>query len=389
MDLLLGLEPRCPELFLRPGGGALRLFEVPAESRKGQASVAHQSHLCRVALPHLLRIDVDLDEGLGRAEAPGPGHGEGEARAHGQYDIGLGSQPLGGSEGGVAGAHGQGVVLRYGPLALRGGDDGCAKQLRDRCKLLSGVGANGPATGPDEYPACVRQKLPRVRQGLRTGDRRCMGVGSFAACGCGCGEDVGGKLQLHRPRPSRAQLLEGPANRARYAVRVHYPVAPLGQRAEDLQLVVHLVQDTASASQVACADLPGDEEDGRRGGVGGAQGARGVEGAGARHHQGDARSPRRPRVAVGHVRGGLLVPHVDDADLRVAVQSVEDGHYLDAGKPEDRIHPVGDQGLHEGLSATDLCHSSPRLPCAALTGHPCRCYDEMTLSFAGLKPLHA
>ena len=351
-------EARCAALEALPEGG------------QGQAGVAHESHLGRVALPHLLRVDVDLHEGLGRSEAPGAGHGEGEARAHGQDDVGLRRQPPGRPEGGVAGPHRQGMVLGNGALALGGGDDGRAKELGDRGKLVSGVGANGPAAGPDEHPACVRQKLRRVRDGLRAGDGRRGGGRPCIACGGRRGQDVGRKLQLDRPRPSRGQLLEGATHGGRDAVGLHHPMSPLGDRPEDLQLVVDLVEDAAAASQVARADLPGDEEHGRRCGVGGAQGSRGVEGAGAGHHQRDARLPRGPCIAVGHVGGGLLVPHVDDADLRVAVQRVEDRHDLDAGQPEDRIHAVVDQRLHQGLSAVDLCHCSPRLPCAALTRQP-------------------
>ena len=72
---------------------------------------------------------------------------------------------------------------------------------------------------------------------------------------------------------------------------------------------------------------------------------------GSRHHQRRAHAAAGPRVAVGHVRRGLLVPRGDQADARHVVQRVQRVVELHPRQPEDDAHPLQVQRAHESLAA--------------------------------------
>jgi hypothetical protein len=75
-----------------------------------------------------------------------------------------------------------------------------------------------------------------------------------------------------------------------------------------------------------------------------------VGGAWTRGDQHDPGAAGRTRVAVGHVRGALLVAREDQLDLAVD-QGVEDRHGCAAGKPEDVLDTVLFQAAHQALGA--------------------------------------
>ncbi len=77
-----------------------------------------------------------------------------------------------------------------------------------------------------------------------------------------------------------------------------------------------------------------------------------VAGAGACGHDGAAGRAGDAGVAVGRVRGDLLVPHVDDGDALVhaAVVDVDD---VAAAERVDRVHALGLQRLRHEVAAGD------------------------------------
>ena len=79
-------------------------------------------------------------------------------------------------------------------------------------------------------------------------------------------------------------------------------------------------------------------------------------GAGGRERHADL--ARGARVAVGHVRRALLVPHEHVAD-RVLQQRVVDGHHRAAGVAEDDVDPFAREHLPDDLraGATPVAHS--------------------------------
>ena len=73
-------------------------------------------------------------------------------------------------------------------------------------------------------------------------------------------------------------------------------------------------------------------------------------------HQRHARPAGDARVAVGGVRRGLLVPHVDDADALVEA-AVVDRHDVAAAEREDEVDALFGEGARDDLSTVKLCHS--------------------------------
>jgi hypothetical protein len=82
-------------------------------------------------------------------------------------------------------------------------------------------------------------------------------------------------------------------------------------------------------------DLAAEHEHGRGSGVGRAEPRGGVEEPRARDHERCPDAAARPRVAVGHVAGRLLVARGDEADARLVAQRRHHPVELDAGQAED------------------------------------------------------
>ena len=105
-------------------------------------------------------------------------------------------------------------------------------------------------------------------------------------------------------------------------------------------------------------NLAADDQDGRRRGVGGAQSRRCVQQARPRHHQRRANLSAGPRVAVGHVGGGLLVAGGDEPDARHVVEGVQRVVQLHAGQSENHAHAFKVQRAHQGLAAGHGGHNN-------------------------------
>ena len=93
-------------------------------------------------------------------------------------------------------------------------------------------------------------------------------------------------------------------------------LAPLGDGPDNIDLVINLMQGATITANVITFDLPGQEQHWRRGSIRCSQRRTGVLDAWARHDEGHTRLPSHARIAIGHIRRGLLMPHGHDADIR-------------------------------------------------------------------------
>jgi len=127
---------------------------------------------------------------------------------------------------------------------------------------------------------------------------------------------------------------------------------PLGEGAEDAELVGDFVEHAVAAADVVAVELAGEAEDRGIGGVGGGEGGGGVEESGAGDDYEDAGIARGEGVTEGHVGCALLVARVDDAH---AVAGVVDGCVevvvLYAGEAEDGVDAVGEESVNKRFAA--------------------------------------
>ena len=104
---------------------------------------------------------------------------------------------------------------------------------------------------------------------------------------------------------------------------------------------------------------PAMRRTGVRAGVCVGQAGRGVVEAHARHHQRHPRFSRRAGVAVGHVRGRLLVAGRDHAYARLVTQRGHDPVDLYARNPEHDLDAFSYERPGEGFSSAHFDHDSP------------------------------
>jgi hypothetical protein len=144
----------------------------------------------------------------------------------------------------------------------------------------------------------------------------------------------------------------------------------VGGVAHQIAVLHHRVRDAGDVrflegvlAEIHAVGLAGDHDQRRRIHLRGEQAGHGVGGAGPGGHQHDARPAGRPREAVGHVRGTLLVPHQDQLDRRVD-ERIEDRDRGAAGEPEDVLHALAleaaDQDFGTGRQAAARRHGTPR-----------------------------
>ncbi len=161
-----------------------------------------------------------------------------------------------------------------------------------------------------------------------------------------------GELDGRGPAPTGpAKAGERLVDQPRYVLGAGRVLGPPDGAAEHRELVGDLVKCAATAAEVAVGHLTDEAQHRRVARIGRGERGAGVEHARPRHHGAHPDSSGRPRVAVGHVGGGLLVAGVNDADAPVFGQGVEEPVQLHAGQPEDDIHAPTLQPLDDELSA--------------------------------------
>ncbi len=217
---------------------------------------------------------------------------------------------------------------------------------------VHGAGNNHAVAGQDHGPLCAVDQLERliVIRGLRRKVRtisRQLRRRRFPLELAGALLRVLGDVDQHRPRPPRGRDVERFANGARDFVRARDQVIVLGDRQGDAGDVGFL--EGVVADELA-AYLPGDAHDGRgihhrRGNAGDHVGRPGTGGG-----NGNAHATAGPRIAIGHVRGALLVPHQYVVD-GITRHRVIRGQNRSAGIAEDVLHALAHQAFPNDLAA--------------------------------------
>ena len=133
-------------------------------------------------------------------------------------------------------------------------------------------------------------------------------------------------------------------------------LGPLRDRADDVELVVNVVQQPQVAPDAVAVDLTREQQHGRGAGVGRGEPGRGVVDADAGYDHRHARPAARSRVSVGHVRGGLLVTGHDVADLGNVDERIQRSHQLIAGEAEDDLDALSAELAGKGVAASHRCH---------------------------------
>ncbi len=225
-----------------------------------------------------------------------------------------------------------------------------------------GPGAEGAAARDDHRPLRPRQQLGGFADGSRVarGRRRLRQRIGERHLGL-LHEHVERHLERHRPRPATGQLVEGLAHQVRRIRGALDARRPFGEPLHDAELVGDLVQEADPAPDHRERDLARDAQHRRAGRIGRGQCRGGVEETRAGHDDVGSDAPRRPRVTVGHIGRGLLVPGMHDAD-RVArvVECREQRVILHARQREDGVDPVAAQHRDERFAAGHFSHEVSR-----------------------------
>ena len=240
------------------------------------------------------------------------------------------------------------------PLPVGGDDHRRPPALRNLPQLVPGAGPHHAAAGDDqrtlggtEQRRHLLQRAAVQGRGLDRRRRRERRAGRDGGV-----QDVRRQLDRGRPRPPGDHVTDSLRDQRRHLLGPHGPTGPLGDRAQQLQLARELVQQAPAAVDLARRHLARHAQHRGGAGVGRREAGHRVEDARAGDHEAAAGTPRRPRVAVGHEGGGLLVARVDHADLAGAPgERVEGRVELHAGQAEDDPQAVRQQGLDQQVGA--------------------------------------
>jgi hypothetical protein len=129
--------------------------------------------------------------------------------------------------------------------------------------------------------------------------------------------------------------------------------------AQEAQLVVDLVQMAVPLVDVGLRDLA-DEADHRRvHAVGGEKRGTGIQHARPRHDGEDLRLAGRQRRAQRHVRRGLLVSWMNDAQtVRGVIEGVEQWIVVQAGQGIDGVDAMAQEGFDRGFGSGEAGHAA-------------------------------
>ena len=151
-------------------------------------------------------------------------------------------------------------------------------------------------------------------------------------------ENASGGISISTGRRRPAQPRKRFVHRARDLARGERAVLPCGDRPDELELVVDLMEQVEGLADAVTIDLTRDQQHRRRCRPRGRQSRAGVVDADAGDDERDAGPPARARVAVGHEGRALFVAGGDPRDRRFVVDPVERVHDLIARQPEDVLY---------------------------------------------------
>ena len=114
----------------------------------------------------------------------------------------------------------------------------------------------------------------------------------------------------------------------------------------------YLVQQSVARVDRVRIDLAGDTDNRRGASVGRGQTGASVEQPWAGHNHAHADVASGTRVAVGHVRRGLLMADVQDSNaVTRVIQRIKGEIELHAWQGKQRVHAFADKRANEGLAA--------------------------------------
>ena len=125
---------------------------------------------------------------------------------------------------------------------------------------------------------------------------------------------------------------------------------------DHLSLVQHFMNRAQVLAHLRARDLAGNEKDRRGASVGSGKAGGGIVDGYARDNQRHAGLPRRPCVAVGHMRGAVLMPCGDVPDGRLVPHCDDAAGHVYAGDPEYDLDSLAHQRLRKGFTTTHERH---------------------------------
>ena len=171
----------------------------------------------------------------------------------------------------------------------------------------------------------------------------------------GLGERLGRHLDLDRSGPAASQPGERLVHRAGDLVGLERALLPLGDRADEVELVVRPRAAARDAWPMPWRfTWPAMSSTGDDAAYAVARPAPALYTPTPGTTNATPGRPPRARVAVGHVGGGLLVARGDEADRRLVVEPVERVHELVARQTEDVLHALAHELARERLPAGHL-----------------------------------
>ena len=289
-------------------------------------------------------------------DAPGRVGRQVQAAAYGQDDIGLGQSQPAGAVAVIECAEGVGMVFGDDALAFRSGD---YRGVEGGCQFdqVGGkIGFPATAAGPDERAFRISQQRGGLADFCRVGR---LFYRPFPLEELEVGlrrQDIPRDFQFHRAGAAVGQLLHCQVYQIGNFLGFGGAGVPLGNGAENFELVFDFVEGAGLPVEVVAFHLAGNQQHRGGNGVGGAEGGGGVKGAGAGDNQGHADFAGGAGVAVRHISGGLFVADGYQSDAGSVVQGVKGGHQLDAGQPENYFNSFPEEGLNQGLGAGHSWH---------------------------------
>ena len=299
----------------------------------------------------LVRIDVDPDQRQ-RVIDPPLSKGAQQARPNCEHHIGFRPQTVTGDV-----AHSEVVTIADYAPAARERDDRRLKRLGDREEL--GARVIGAAPYDNQRPHRIGEQLRSLLDGLRVGHRRRWGECTVGQLHFGVARPhVERRFERDGPRAPALELIERLVDKMWNLSRILDAGRPLGQTAQDGELIGQFVEHPPSVADEVRRNLPCHAQDGRVDGIRGRKSRRRVEHAWTGHDRKSPDAAGRLCIAERHVRGALLVPGMDDANGVVGVvQSVEERVVLDSRDRKEHFHAVALQHRDEGFPARQTRHS--------------------------------
>jgi hypothetical protein len=247
------------------------------------------------------------------------------------------------------------VLRRQQPASVDGHD---RRRVELRQVAGEGIAIGGSATQQQQRRLGRVQDPRRFADGGRRWPRRHRqgGAGGWRQTLRRGGDDIQRQLDMDRPRPGTGEEGEGPGHHFRQLFRPRDRMAEAGDLADELALVLQLMQPA-----FAGADLPqgidrGDDKHRHGIAIGLGHGGGDIGHARPGDDEADAGPAGDAGIAIGHESGTLLMARRHVADRRIRQAAIE-LHRMDPRNAEDDLDAIGSQQL--GQIHADGLHADP------------------------------